>query len=168
MQTWVGVFIVIAAIAVVVQTVVVIALFFLFRQMSLAILKVSTTVETRLSPVLERLRIMLEESRDDVRDIVRDTAEVARTVRENSRRFDRLVEDATDRLRSQMVHADRLITGALETIEDAAGELRRSFLEPVRTATAFVRGVKAGVGFFRGRSRTAERRREAEDEGLFV
>lgn len=168
MQTWAAVFIVIAAIAILIQSIVVIVFVVTFRQLSMEVLKVTRTVDTHLGPVLDRVRILIDESRDDVRGIVRDTAEMAHTLRESSRRFDRLVEEATDRLRVQTVHADRLITGALETLEDAANELKTSLVEPVRTATAFVRGVKAGVEFFRGRFRIPQRRREAEDEGLFV
>lgn len=168
MQTWVAAFVVIAAIAVLLQAVVLVAFYFLFRRMAVTLGQVSTNVETRLTPLLNRIRVLVEESHDDLHDIVHDSAEITRTIRVNSRRFDRLLEEATDRLRLQIVHADRLLTGALEAVEDTGNELRKSVIEPVRTIAAFVRGVRAGVDFFRGRSRIAERRREAEDEGLFV
>ena len=168
MQTWVAVFVVIAAVALVLQTVILFAFYLLFQRLSVELTQVSNSVESRLSPLLNRIRILLEESQSDLHDIVHDTAEVARTVRANSRRFDRLLEEAADRLRVQLVHADRLVTGALDTVEDSVKELKDSLVEPVRTVTAFVRGVKAGVNFFRGRTHVQERRREAEDEGLFV
>ncbi|HVB32966.1 MAG TPA: hypothetical protein VNJ52_01130 [Patescibacteria group bacterium] len=168
MQTWVAVFVVIAAIAVTLQTVVLFAVYLLFWRMSASLIKLSTSVESRLSPLLHRIRLQIEESHDDLHDIVHETAEVARTVRVNSRRVDRLLEETADRLRIQIVHADRLLTETLDAVEDTASELRKSLVEPVRTATAFVRGVRAGVEFLRGRSRIPERRREAEDEGLFV
>lgn len=173
MQIWAAIFILIAAIAIVFQTILLFAYFFFFRRMVLGISQKLESVESKLSPVLNRVQFLIEESHQDLQDIVRDTAEVARTARANSRRFDHLLEEATDRLRLQIIHADRMLTGALETVEDTGNELRKSLVEPVRTATAFVKGVRAGVDFFRGRSRITERRREAErreaeDEGLFV
>jgi hypothetical protein len=168
METWAAVFIVIAAIAIVLQTVLLFAFYFLFRQMGIALNQAVTSVDTKLSPVLSRVQLLLDESHEDLQDIVHETAEVARAVRVNSRRFDRLLEEAADRLRAQIIHVDRLLTGAIEAVEETGDELRKSLVEPVRTATAFVKGVRAGVDFFRGRSRIAERRREAEDEGLFV
>lgn len=168
MQTWLTVFVAIAAAAILLQTAILIAFYLLFRQMNSGVRQLSAGFESRVSPLLNRVRLLLEESQSDLHDIVHDTAEVARTVRVNSRRFDRLLEEAADRLRLQIVHADRLITGALDTVEDSVKELQDSLVEPVRTVTAFARGVRAGVDFFRGRSRVPERRREAEDEGLFV
>jgi hypothetical protein len=168
MQTWVAVFIVFAAIAVVLQAIVFIAFFFLIRTTIKTAEQTLASLDAHVSPLLSRLRTIVEESNSDLRNIVRETAEVARTVRANSQRFDRLLEDATDRLRLQIIHADRLLTGAFEAVEDTGNELRKSVIEPVRTVAAFVKGVRAGVDFFRGRSRIPERRREAEDEGLFV
>ena len=168
MQTWVAVFVVIAAVAVFLQTVVLFAFYLLFRKMSQTITQVSTSLDTHLVPLLNRVRLLIDDSQADLHDIVHDTAEVARTVRANTRRFDRVLEEAADRLRQQVIHADRLLTGAFETIEDTSEELRRSIVEPLRTLAALVKGVQAGVDFFRGRSRIPERRREAEDEGLFV
>ncbi|HVB97855.1 MAG TPA: hypothetical protein VNJ12_00785 [Candidatus Dormibacteraeota bacterium] len=168
MQIWVQIFVVIAAVALVLQTAILVALYLIFNRISVDITRISTSVESQLTPLLNRVRLLIEESQSDLHDIVHDTAEVARTVRANSRRFDRLLEEAADRLRGQIVHADRLVTGAMDTVEDSVKELQNSLVEPVRTVTAFVRGVKAGVNFFRGRSHVPERRREAEDEGLFV
>jgi hypothetical protein len=91
-----------------------------------------------------------------------------RMVKSNGQRFDRVLEEAADRLRLQVIQADRLLTGALETIEDTGEELKRSLVEPMRTATALIKGVRAGVEFFRGRNRVPQRRRDAQDEGLFI
>ncbi len=168
MQTWLAVFVAITAAAFLLQTAILFGLYLVFRRMSGEITRLSTSVESRVFPILNRVQGLLEKSESDLHDIVHDTAEVARTVRANTRRVDRLLEEAADRLRLQVVHADRLVSGALDTVEDSIKELQDSLIEPVRTVTAFVRGVRAGVNFLRGRSHVPERRREAEDEGLFV
>ena len=165
MQTWLAAFLVIAAIAVALQAILLFAIYLVIRETSDRISKV---LDSQILPLTQRLRMFIEESHEDLHDIVHETAELARLMRANGRRFDRLLEEGAERLRLQIIHADRLVTGALEVIEDAANELRKSCVEPLRTATAFVRGVRAGVDFFRGRQRIPERRREAEDEGLFV
>ena len=89
-------------------------------------------------------------------------------VKTNGQRFDRVLEEGADRLRQQIIRADRLITGALEAVEDTGSELRKSVLGPAQTVVAFIRGVQAGIDFFRGRKRIPERRRSTEDEGLFI
>ncbi|HEV2387732.1 MAG TPA: hypothetical protein VGS20_10815 [Candidatus Acidoferrales bacterium] len=168
MQNWVGIFVVIAAVALALQSALLCALYFQFRHLSQTLSQVAQSIETRLTPVLSRLHRLLEDSQGQLTDIVSDTAEIVRLVKTNGQKFDRLLDEASDRLRLQILHADRLLTGALETIEDAGAELRKSVIEPVRNATALIRGVQAGIDFFRGRSRIAERRRESQDEGLFI
>ena len=168
MQTWVAIFVVVAAVAIVLQTLLLLAFYLQFRRLSTALSTVSTTLETRLSPLLNRLERMLEESQRELHDIIGDTAEIVRVVKSNGQRFDRVLEEGAERLRRQIIHADGLVTGALDAVEDTGQELRKSVLEPVRSAVAFIRGVQAAVAFLRGRSRTPERRRKAQDEGLFV
>lgn len=168
MQTWVVVFIVVAALAIVLQTFLLIAFYLHFIRVSSTLTQIAANVESRLSPVLSRVDRMMEDSHRQMSDIVSDTADIVRTVKTNSQRFDRVLEEATDRLRLQIIQADRLITGAMESIEEFGGEMRKSIIEPARTATAFVKGVRAGVEFFRGRRQMPERRRETQDEGLFI
>lgn len=168
MQTWLTVFVVVAAVAIVVQMALLFAFYLQFRRLNSVLMRVSGSLETRLAPLLTRVEGMLEETQGQIRNIIDDTAEVTRIVKSNGQRFDRVLEDGADRLRLQIIRADRMVTGALEAVEDTGAELRQSVLEPVRTVVAFVRGVQAGINFLRGGSRTPERRRGAQDEGLFI
>ena len=168
MQTWAAVFVVVAAVAILLQALLLVAIYVEIRALSGVLTRVVTDLDTRLSPLIGRLDRLVEQSHGQFEDIVNDTAEIVRLVKSNGQRFDRVLEEAADRLRVQVVQADRLVTGAFETIEDTAAELRKSLVEPLRTATAFIRGVRAGVEFFRGRNRVPERRRDSQDEGLFI
>ena len=89
---------------------------------------------------------------------------------------DRVVGEAIERLRLQLVHTDQILTGALETVEEAGATVRRAVLGPVQSITAIVRGIQTGLEFFRG-TRSDRRRRErdeapataeTQDESLFI
>jgi len=168
MQTWLTVFVVVASVAIVVQVVLLAIFFIMFLRLGGALTRIASTVEAKLLPILTRADRLLTDSESQLRDIVSDSHEIVRLAKSNGQRFDRLLEEAADRLRQQVIHADRMVTGALEAIEDTGNELRKSVIGPVRTATAFVHGVRAGVEFFRGRGRVPERRRDTQDEGLFI
>lgn len=168
MQTWVMVFVVVASVAIVVQLVLLVVFFVIFLRLGGTLTRVALSVETKITPILTRADRLLADSESQLRDIVSGANEVVRLAKSNGQRFDRVLEEAADRLRQQIIRADRMVTGALEAIEDTGQEVRRSVVEPVRTATAFVRGVRAGVEFFRGRSRMPQRRRDTRDEGLFI
>ena len=168
MQTWVTVFVVVASVAIVVQVVLLGVFFVTFMRLSSTLTRVSLSLEAKVSPILTRADRLLSDSESQLREIVGSANEVVRLAKSNGQRFDRLLEEAADRLRQQIIRADRMVTGALEAVEDTGQELRKSIVEPMRTATAFVRGVRAGVEFFRGRSRVPQRRRDTQDEGLFI
>lgn len=168
MQPWVEFFIVVAAVAIVFQTLLLFAFYLQFMRMSAALTKAAADIDARLSPILNRVERMMDESHRQMTDIINDTAEIVRTVKTTGQRFDRVLDEAADRLRLQIIQADKLLTGAMEAIEDAGSQLRNSIIEPVRTAAAVVKGVRAGVEFFRGRRRMPTRAREAQDEELFI
>lgn len=168
MQTWVAVFIIIAAVAIIFQTVLLVAFYLLIKQTSVTLTKLASDIESKLTPVLSRVDQLMEESHKQMTDIINDTADIVRTVKNTGRRFDRVLEEAADRLRLQIIQADKLLTGAMEAVEEAGTQLRNSVIEPVRTASALVKGVRAGVEFFRGRRHMPNRAREAQDEELFI
>ena len=48
-----------------------------------------------------------------------DAAEVTRLARGQAQKADRVVTEATERLRTQIIRADQILTGTLEVIEEA-------------------------------------------------
>jgi len=83
--------------------------------------------------------------------------------------MDRVLTDASDRLRGQVVHADRIVTGALETVEAAGTQFRQTMWRPIQKASAVLTGLKVGLDFLksRGRSQRGDDGVEREEE-LFI
>jgi hypothetical protein len=83
--------------------------------------------------------------------------------------LDRVVTEAADHLRGQLNHADRILTGALEAVEDAGSNLRHNFWRPMQKASALVQGIKVGIDLLRSR-RSSRRRDEPkeQEEELFI
>jgi len=103
--------------------------------------------------------------------MVEDASQMVYLARGQAQKLDRVVGEAADRLRGQLVRADRILTGALEAVEDAGEHVRRNFWGPVQKASALVNGIKIGLDVLRSRRATASPSREtaeAEDEELFI
>jgi hypothetical protein len=81
-----------------------------------------------------------------------------------------VVTDAADRLRGQLVHADRILTGTLEAVEDAGSKFKHNFWRPVQKASALVQGIKVGLDLLRSRrgKSDGEDPRESQEEELFI
>jgi len=109
--------------------------------------------------------------------MVNDASHMVYLARGQAQKVDRVFTEAADRLRGQLMHADRILTGTLEAVEEAGSQVKHSFWLPVQKASALVQGIKVGLDLLRSRRRgsdgRADRRRgdeprEAQEEELFI
>ena len=168
MESWLPVFVIITALAVVLQMAILAAMFFQFRRMNERMTRIANDLHARMNPILTRLQILVEDSQPRITSMIADAAEIAHLARGQAQKVDRVFTEAADRMRLQLIHADQILTGALESIEDAGSRFRRTVWGPVHEVSAFIKGVKTGLDFFRSQRRPQERSGEHQDEGLFI
>ncbi len=172
MQVTMEVFIVVAAITLIVQAGILVLLFFQLRKTTESVNRMVGDLHSRLGPILTRTQIMLDETQPKIAALVEDASHIVYLTRSQAQKFDRIATEATDRLRGQLVTVDRILTGTLEAVEDAGSQVRRSFWGPVHKASAIVQGIKIGLDVLRSRrsssaSPAREPSVEQEDE-LFI
>jgi hypothetical protein len=169
MQNWVGVVI---ALAMVLQVLILIALFLQTRRTMQKVEKTVTDLNERAGPILTRVQILLDDTQPKISTMVTDAAHIVYLARGQAQKVDRVFTDAADRLRGQLLHVDRILTGTMEAVEDAGTQFRHSFWRPVQKASALVQGIKVGLDLLRSRRAAAPRRRDDEtaeqEEELFI
>ena len=74
MSGWTEAFIVIAAVAIVMQMAILLGMYLQFRDMNQHIKRVTTDLETRVNPILLRINRILDDSQDRISSIVGDAA----------------------------------------------------------------------------------------------
>ncbi len=171
MQFWLEVFSIIAAIALVVQVVILTLLFFQLRRTSESTNRLVTDLQSRVGPILTRVQILLDDTQPKISDMVNDASHIVYLARGQAQKIDRVFTDAADRLRGQLVHADRILTGTLEAVEDAGSKFKHSFWRPVQKASALVQGIKVGLDLLRSRRKrgsSGDEPREQQEEELFI
>lgn len=169
MQSWLPFFVVVACVAIVLQMLILAALFFTVRGQARRMRQIAEEMHSRITPILVRVQAIVEDAQPKIASALSDLTEVTRTARSQAQRVDRVMVETIDRLRLQLVHADQILTGTLETIEDTGVKLRRIILGPVQSASALIRGIQVGLEFFRGMRRPPhEAPSEQPDESLFI
>jgi ABC-type transporter Mla subunit MlaD len=169
MSGWVEAFIVIAAIAIVIQMAILLALLFQVRAAIQNFTRIAMQLQARIDPILLRTNRILEDSEDRLASIMSDAAELTRVARSQAQKVDRVFTDAIDRLRVQVVRADQILTGTLEVIEEAGASFREKLWRPVNQASAVLKGFRAGLDFIRGYQRRGTQDDSAtQDEELFI
>jgi hypothetical protein len=168
MSGWVEAFIVIAAVAIVTQTLI---LAVMALQMKTAIERfnrIATDLQSKIDPILVRTSRILEDSEDRIASIMGDAAEITRVARGSAQKIDRVFTEAVERLRIQVIRADQILTGAMEVLEDTGTRFRKSLWEPVQQASAILKGLKVGLDFLRGQRRGSQSESTRQDEELFI
>src|SRR5271154_3300202 len=155
MQFWLEFFGIVSAIALVVQVTILAALFFEAKRTMEKVNRTTDDLNARVGPMLTRMQLLLDDTQPKITSMVNDASHVVYLARGQAQKIDRVVTDATDRLRGQLVHADRILTSALEAVEDAGIQMRRSVLQPVKKASALLTGLKVGLDMLRNRRATS-------------
>jgi uncharacterized protein YoxC len=170
MQLTMELFIVVAAFALIVQAGILIGLFFQMKKTTESVNKMVGDLHSRMGPILTRTQILLDDTQPKISALVEDASHIVYLTRSQAQKFDKIANEASDRLRGQLVHVDRILTGTLEAVEDAGTQVRRSFWGPVQKASAIVQGIKIGLDVLRSRRASSPAREttvEQEDE-LFI
>lgn len=172
MESWMPFFVVVTAVALVFQALMLAALFFSVRSLVKRIEETTMEIRSRVGPVLSRVQTIVDDVQPQITNIVADAAHITHIARTQVQNADRVVGEALDRLRLQLAHTDQILTGALETVEEAGTAIRRTVLGPVQSVTAIVRGIQTGLEFFRSSKRRshsdAPPAAETQDESLFI
>lgn len=163
---------IIVAITLAVQVSILAALFFTTRRTMQKLEKTVTDLNDRAGPILTRVQILLDDTQPKISTMVSDAAHIVYLARGQAQKVDRVFTDAADRLRGQLLHVDRILTGTMEAVEDAGTQFRQSFWRPVQKASALVQGIKVGLDLLRSRRAASPRRPDDEtaeqEEELFI
>jgi len=168
MSGWLEAFIVVATIAIVIQMAILLAMFLQVRTAIDTFSRIAQQLQARMDPILLRTNRILEDSEERISSIMGDGAEIARLARGQAQKVDRVFTDLVERLRIQVVRTDQILTGALEVIEETGSAFRSKVWAPVHQASAILKGIKAGLDFFRGGRRSETSDAAAQDEELFI
>jgi hypothetical protein len=170
MSGWIEAFIIIAAVAIVIQMGILLAMFSQMRKAITDFTRIANDLHSRVDPILGRISRILDDSEDRISSIMGDASEITRLARSQAQKVDRVFTDAVDRLRIQVVRADHILTGTLEVIEEAGSRVRKTVWGPLQQASALLKGLKVGLDFIRGQQqkRRAEPDSTTQDEELFI
>jgi hypothetical protein len=168
MNVWIQAFVVIAAVAIVIQMAILLAMLVSMKGAIEKFTKIADDLTGRIDPILVRTNRILEDSEDKIASIMADGAEVTRMARGQAQKIDRVFTDSLERVRVQVIRADQILTGALEVIEDTGTKVRNTLWGPVHQVSAVLKGVKVGIDVLRGVQRRAEPDGAPQDEELFI
>lgn len=167
-ETVLTIFIIIAAAAIVLQAFSMFGLYLAIRRIQGEVSDIRADVNRRIEPLAESLEEIVGSSREPLRSITADLAEVARVLRERTGSVDEVIDDLLDRFRLQVIRVDQTITDVLEKVDKTTATVQRNIIGPVSEASAVLKGVQAGLDFFLSRRRRGYSSDTPQDDQMFI
>ncbi len=167
-ETLLTIFIIIAAAAVVLQAFVMFGLYKAIRRIQDDVAGMRTDVARRIEPLADSLKEIITNSRDPLRSITTDLAEVARVAREGAGKVDDVLDDLLDRFRLQVIRVDQTVTDVLEKVDKTTTAVQKNIIGPVTEVSAILKGLQVGLDFFLTRRRQARTSEVPQDEQMFI
>ena len=167
------VFVALTGIAVLLQAVILGALYFAMRKSSARMEALAVEVKTKALPALETAHEILTELRPKLTVIADNLTETTHSVRSQVERVDATVNDVVDRARLQIIRGDELLTRTLDRVEETSDMVHSTVVSPVRQFAGLIQGVTAGIEFLlgnRGRRNGGSRdaRRPVPQDEMFI
>lgn len=153
MPTYVSIFIIATAIAVVIQACILVGLFVTVLKTTKRVESLANEVKTKAIPTFENAQSIMTELRPRLTDIVANVDESARMARAQMERLDVTVSDIVDRTRLQVIRADELVTRTMDRVEETSDMVHKTVISPIRQLSGLMTGLNAGLEYFLGRRR---------------
>jgi len=161
-------FVIVTALAVVIQAAILYAIYHALRELRDAVIRIDAGIKEHFHPLLRTLGSIVQMAREPVSIILANVAEISVVLRDRTRAVDAVAGEVLDRFREEVVRADELLTDVLRKVQRATEALERGVLAPVRELSALLAGVRRGFEFFLGKRRSSAGERSRQEEELFI
>ena len=163
------VFVVVAAVAIVVQMVILFALYKALRQTSDRMEGIAGRLEQQATPVLATAAAILDDAKPKIAEITTNLAETSASVRSHVTEVGHATSEIVERARLQAARIDEFVISAAQKVEATSELLQHKVLSPMRRVRAVVTALNAGLSFFKStRPPRKNSSGEVEDEEMFI
>ena len=163
-------FVIVAAGAIVLQTVILFALYKMMGETTSRMEKLAGRMEEQTTPVLATAHAILDDAQPKLAEITSNLAESTALVRSHVAQMAEATGEIVDRARMQAARLDELVTNTVDKIEVTTDFVQHSVIAPVRRVHAIVQAVSAGLSFLRANRarRKTESNNSGVDEEMFI
>ena len=167
-NTGLTVALILVAIAVLMQAGAMMGIWLAVRKVPGQIETVRSDVKQRIDPLAQSVLEIVNNSREPLRNISANLAEISTILRNRTSNADQLAAELLDKSRTQIVRVDKMISELVEKVETTADAVQKGVLGPISEVSAVVKGVRSGLEFLFSRRRVTNVSEATQDEQLFI
>jgi chromatin segregation and condensation protein Rec8/ScpA/Scc1 (kleisin family) len=163
MENLLTVFIVVTALAVLLQAGILLGMYVAMRKSSARMEALATEVKSKVLPAAETAQTILVELRPKLESILSNVQDTTKMVRGQMERLDATANDVVDRTRLQVIRADELLTRTMDRVEETTEMVHKTVISPVRQLSGLMQALTVGLEALLGAKR---RRRDRDTVGV--
>jgi len=152
-DTWLKVFVAVTAGAVVLQAMIMAALYLAIRKSTAKVEAIAEEVKNKAVPTMESVQSFVIEARPKIDAITTNVSESTTLVRNQLGRIDATLTDALDRTRLQVIRADELLSRTMDRVEETSDVVHKTVMSPLRQVNGLMAAISTGVDVFLGQKR---------------
>ena len=147
------IFIFVTGFAVILQALIMVALYLAFRNSTAKMEALATEVKSKALPTMETVQSLLVEIRPKIDVMTTNLSESSTLVRNQLGRLDATLADALDRARLQVIRADELLSRTMDKVEETSEVVHKTVISPLRQVNGLMAAISTGVEVFLGQKR---------------
>jgi len=167
-NTGLTVALILVAIAVLMQAGAMLGIWLAIRKLPGQVEGVRADVKQRLDPLTQSVLEIVSNSREPLRTITANLAEMSQMLRDRTSNADQVAAELLDKSRLQIVRVDKMVSELVEKVESTADTVQKGVLGPIQEVSAVVKGVRSGLEFLFSRRRVTNVSEATQDEQLFI
>ena len=138
METYLPAFVGVTAGAVVLQALILVALYLAVRKTSARIEALAGEVKTRALPTIEQANSLMVDLRPKIETMTSNLTDTSNVVRAQMNRIDATMGDVLDRTRLQVIRADELLSKTMDRVEETTDMVHKTVISPVRQVSGLI------------------------------
>lgn len=166
--TLITVFVVIAAVAIVIQMLILLAFYLAVRRFRKEANRVGHEAKQCADSIVQAVLDIISVSREPIKTVTMNAADISRVIRDRTGTLDEAVSEITERTLLQARRIDQLISDLIGKMETTADAVQRNVLSPLQEISAIVKGVQSGLDFLFSRRPSSTVREATQDEEMFI
>jgi hypothetical protein len=149
------IFIGVTAAAVVLQMLIMAAMFFTMRKLSKRVEAVTEDVQSKLMPILadskkltSDVQAFLTTARPKIDLLVENASSISATAKAQAQQIDVALTAFISRARLQGIRVDEMVTRTLDRVETTSAKVQHTVVSPLRHVNGILQGIGVGVEAF--------------------
>jgi len=152
-DTYLTVFIAVTAGAVLLQAMILAALYVSVRKSTAKMDALATELKEKAIPTIETVQSFITEVRPKIDTITSNVSESSTLIKNQLERLDATLTDVLDRTRLQVIRADELLNRTMDKVEETSEMVHKTVVSPLRQVSGVMNALYTGVEVFLGNKR---------------